>query len=163
MKLELRSVKINRQLSEETPCYSAVLYVDGVKAASVSNHGQGGPDDVHWLRPELEQPVEAYCRSQPAISCGYKTDDGEEVTIPFSLESLCGQLLDEYERQAQYKRWCRTAIVFQLQGDKPEEFRTIKPRAGKPWTKAGRQHLVNKYGDKITRILNQELHGDPAA
>lgn len=46
---ELKNVKINRTLSEETLCYSASLYVDGRKVADVSNRGHGGPTDILFI------------------------------------------------------------------------------------------------------------------
>lgn len=44
--IKLKSIQINMNISDETPCYSAKVYVDGRYFAKVSNHGHGGPDDV---------------------------------------------------------------------------------------------------------------------
>lgn len=44
---ELRRVRTNRALSEETTCFSADIVADGVKIGEASNHGTGGPNDWH--------------------------------------------------------------------------------------------------------------------
>lgn len=46
MKLEIKNVQHNETLSEETHCFSAKIYIDGVHAFNVSNHGHGGCNDV---------------------------------------------------------------------------------------------------------------------
>ena len=44
MKLELKNIKYFASGSQETPCYTATVYVDGKKAIYVSNNGHGGCD-----------------------------------------------------------------------------------------------------------------------
>lgn len=44
MKIELRKIKLLKSLSEETPAYTADVYVDGKLFCHVSNHGHGGCD-----------------------------------------------------------------------------------------------------------------------
>lgn len=41
MKVTLKNIKENRTMSEETPCFSASLYLDGKLAGVVLNHGHG--------------------------------------------------------------------------------------------------------------------------
>lgn len=52
--LELRKVKIHRDMSEETIAFSADLYVKGVKSGRVSNEGQGGPNRFTDWKVEQE-------------------------------------------------------------------------------------------------------------
>lgn len=47
MKIELKNIKEVKSLSEETPCFTATVYIDGKKAGEVSNRGQGGCNDYH--------------------------------------------------------------------------------------------------------------------
>lgn len=47
MNIELRNIKVLASLSEETPAYTATLFVDGKKIGDVSNHGHGGCDEFH--------------------------------------------------------------------------------------------------------------------
>jgi len=41
-KYEIKKVKLHEDMSEETPCFSAQLFVEGVYVADVSNSGHGG-------------------------------------------------------------------------------------------------------------------------
>jgi len=46
-KITLKKVNLIEKLSEETPCFTADLYQDGVLLAHVSNRGQGSCNDIH--------------------------------------------------------------------------------------------------------------------
>jgi hypothetical protein len=48
-KIELRAIQTSAFASEETHCYTATLYVDGLKWGSVSNEGHGGADHFHGV------------------------------------------------------------------------------------------------------------------
>lgn len=45
--LELKAIKINKSMSEETLCFSAAIYLDGVNVGTVMNRGHGGPNEYH--------------------------------------------------------------------------------------------------------------------
>lgn len=49
MQIELRKVKLNKKLSEETPCFSADVHVAGEKVAEVANRGRGGPNEYRYV------------------------------------------------------------------------------------------------------------------
>jgi len=51
LKIELKSVKIYEALSEETTAFSCTVYVNGVKAFTVRNDGQGGCNRYDELKP----------------------------------------------------------------------------------------------------------------
>ena len=50
--VELKSVKHNAQMSEETHSFSATVYLDGVKVGEVGNRGHGGEDEWNAPRPK---------------------------------------------------------------------------------------------------------------
>lgn len=58
MKVEIKNLKVNQRLSEETLCFSCDLYVDGKRVGEASNHGTGGPTDVHVYKGS--GPTRAY-------------------------------------------------------------------------------------------------------
>ena len=58
MKLELKKIKYCKWMSEETHCYSAVVYVDGKATIEVSNEGHGGGDNQWAIKPFTEQDIE---------------------------------------------------------------------------------------------------------
>lgn len=53
--IELKKIHIHVGLSEETPAYTARLFVDGKHFADVSNQGHGGPDMVYSPKLGLKQ------------------------------------------------------------------------------------------------------------
>lgn len=63
--ISLKSIKTDHRASQETICYSAVVYVDNKKAGVVSNDGRGGCSVVMFLdqkyQPLLEQKFEIEC------------------------------------------------------------------------------------------------------
>ncbi|HAI39502.1 MAG TPA: hypothetical protein DCM40_16035 [Maribacter sp.] len=58
MKLELKNIKYFASGSQETPCYTATLYIDGKKAVYVDNNGHGGCDRHHAVEPFTWKDVE---------------------------------------------------------------------------------------------------------
>jgi hypothetical protein len=63
MKIELRKVAHSARLSRETAAFSADLYIDGVKRATVENDGHGGPNMVHpW---QVGKEIDDYAKTLP--------------------------------------------------------------------------------------------------
>lgn len=65
LNIELRKISLSKSLSEETPAYTADLYLDGRKVAELSNHGHGGCDMVRWTCMVGSGRVTAYFASLP--------------------------------------------------------------------------------------------------
>lgn len=79
MKLQLKKIKIYDELSEETICFTAELYADGKKVATVKNDGRGGSTDVYFAegyRSESTQQVIQYAKDNPIV---YKFPWGDYV------------------------------------------------------------------------------------
>jgi len=68
MNVELRKVQIHEDMSDESTCFSAEIWVDGKKLAHVQNDGMGGS---HCYQPRggLNGPdwraFEEHCKAQP--------------------------------------------------------------------------------------------------
>lgn len=94
MKIELKKIALLKSLSEETPAYTADLYVDGKLLAHVSNHGHGGSDMIHppkgvdhWkVNDEYERINKIVAATYPKHT--YKAG-GEEHSYDESLECIC--------------------------------------------------------------------------
>jgi hypothetical protein len=71
MKVELKNIKHVASLSQETYCFTATLYVNGVKSGEVSNRGYGGSNEFSDL--SVEDAINAFAKSLPPI----KTNWGE--------------------------------------------------------------------------------------
>jgi len=65
MKIELKAIQHNSKLSQETYCFSAVVYIDGVRAGAANNAGTGGANS--YDPPALWARLEEYAKTLPAI------------------------------------------------------------------------------------------------
>ena len=93
MKIELKQVKYYERLSEETNCFTAFVYVDGIKCASAENRGYGGNTDIWPLDikyKELVKQAEEFCKTLPP----YVFSDGD--TMPYRLDTLVDELVEKY-------------------------------------------------------------------
>jgi len=100
MKIELRKIKLLKSLSEETPAYTADVYVDDVLFCHVSNHGHGGCDMEHppkgvtgnELYGRLELLNKQIGETFPEVPYGH----GMEGSFKQTLEYIChGQVWDD--------------------------------------------------------------------
>ena len=65
MLITLKNIKVHPDMSEETHCFSATIYVDGKKAGFVKNEGRGGCHFYDWLDGGLGQRVHDWAKGQP--------------------------------------------------------------------------------------------------
>lgn len=150
MKIELRKLSTNQKLSEETNCFSADVYVDGVKAAEHSNYGHGGPDMVRVIDKEKYAEFEAWCKAQPPIPIGLGTDR----TIEMNAELYVGELVEKMIQSKRLKRTCKGKTLFRVEGDKADMWRIVKEE----FTPDVRKRIVTlcetKHPNKKVEFLN---------
>lgn len=100
MKLGLRKVKVYDELSEETICFTADLYADGKKVATVKNDGRGGSTDVYFTEgwnSDVAKKIAQLAKENPIV---YKFDWGEYKSD--TVEGLVDYMLDQWlEKQAE--------------------------------------------------------------
>lgn len=133
-RIELKRVSESRALSEETPGYTAQIWVDGKYFCDVANHGQGGPDSYFSPKgmpnsvfvPLLEQLQARIAQTFPKQTYEF---NGETRSYDKDLESVCYALLDERATQAAVKRALNSrAKVLFVNGDgKLMEAKVKKP------------------------------------
>ena len=122
MRIELRKVEYSARLSEETPAFSADIWIDGVWAGHARNHGQGGPTMIGPRALALR--LDDYGRTLPA--------DTVKGDLPFVVqpdgEWLIGKALNDWILRRDMKRALRNRVVF-TRSDKPGLFQTavLKP------------------------------------
>lgn len=91
-RVNLKKVKHMASLSEETPCYSADIYIDGALAGSASNRGNGGCDDIHgideYAGTKLEAKLDELAKDLP------QTAELAAHSITYDAEMVLGLLLD---------------------------------------------------------------------
>lgn len=99
-KISLSSIKHHPDMSDETECYSAVLWVDGKRFAEVGNRGNGGPDMVIPLGDNTRADID---RLDAVIALTYPKYKFYGEWYEQSLETLCGDLLQDH---INHKAWC---------------------------------------------------------
>lgn len=114
MKIELKSVKHIASMSEETLCFSATVYIDGVKAGEVSNRGHGGPDE--YSSQELYARLDAYAKTLPAHVSEFKDEQGNPMVFEMDPELIIGELMNAYLAEKDLKRLLSNRIVFTKTG-----------------------------------------------
>lgn len=128
-RIELRKVKLSKTLSEETPAYTADVWVDGALFAHVSNHGTGGPDMVYppkgtafndkgWngeleaLNKRIGATFPKWGIDSDAIGGGEVPERLKKEAYERDLEFVCHELLDEHETAADLRRALARKFLF---------------------------------------------------
>ncbi len=139
--IELRSIDLHVGLSEETPAYTAKVYVDGRYFADVSNSGHGGCDMVHPPRGkekgfyDLVEALEARIKTTYPGS-DYDFGGDAKGHMEESLEGLChAQAWESVERRNLKSRLSRKIImvedgkVYTIKGKRtPERVEAVAKR-----------------------------------
>lgn len=105
MLIELRKLKIIQELSEETPCYTAEIWIDGRLAFRASNRGHGGMDDYHQVGSITEAEVNAWLKANRPVPVFQGTE------LEPDLEHEVARLMDEAENIKMLRRQQRTRII----------------------------------------------------
>lgn len=90
MNITLKNIKHSAFASQETHCYSAVLYVNNKKFATVSNEGFGGCDRVEPINGGF---TPEFLATLKAVSAHIKTICKEEYA---SLEYWCALEVNDF-------------------------------------------------------------------
>jgi len=106
--IELKNIKHTAWMSEETHCYQATLYVDGVKWGTVSNQGHGGCDDFYgetrsdgdlkWLNDQIKVTYEPYTYG--------------DKSIEQDLDMVCADLVNQWLRDKDFNRAMKSKVLF---------------------------------------------------
>lgn len=118
MKIELKKIDFSERLSEETYCFAADIWIDGVKVGYAQNNGHGGATSYQSFDEKgkaLIRSAEAYCKSLPTEEWDA---DGETKSLPMDLEIYIDNLLEKYleklhiqKIQSQINRYSKNSIV----------------------------------------------------
>jgi hypothetical protein len=141
--ITLKAININTRLSEETPAYSAKLYVDGEYFADVSNAGHGGCDNIHFKggkfkRDELESLEKRIAATHPKHDMSqYDMEPMDE-----SLEVICHTLVWDHVDRKSFRSLLRRKILIVRDG----KICNIKGKK----TDALLTNVVTFYGESVT-------------
>jgi hypothetical protein len=108
-RIALSNIKRVAHFSEETHCYTAVLYVDGERWGTVSNRGHGGPDDFHGEGGRGYADIETL---NTLIGETYKPYEAYGMTLEQNLEMVCADLVNEWLRDRDFARAMKAKVLF---------------------------------------------------
>jgi len=114
MKIELRNFKYAAFASEETPCFSATVYIDGAKAGEARNDGHGGATLIHPRA--LNDRLNTYAKTLPMIVSEFVEDDNGPLTYPPDAETLILDLVTDTLIARDVKRSMASKAVFVRDG-----------------------------------------------
>lgn len=158
--LELKNVKVHPDMSEETTCYSATIYVDGKKVGFAKNNGHGGEDLIdiqdRATAEALEDFAVAECERLGIFKKMEVIDDTTKYHI--AVECLFGKMLADHEEEKWLRRQARTKILFRVEGDEEGAWRTLTSKGGVK-TQADRDsayaYLDSKFGARLERVYGR--------
>ena len=138
--MQLKSIKHHKELSEETYCFSAYLYILDMKICKVSNRGRGGSNDIDFgFNDDFEtwefiQSLERWClKNLPKWYFEY-----EDKYVPKSLETWITEQVDDFVNWKDFEKSWKNRVLFV----KPAEIGLYEFKA-KP-TKENLQQLVKE-------------------
>jgi len=115
MKIELRGIKYSAFASQETLCYEASIYIDGVRVGTVDNDGRGGSDNVHpW---EVAERIDEYAKGLPKFTCEWiDKETGRPGEIHQNHEIIFGELMNDHLIKKDLKGFLASKIVYTSDG-----------------------------------------------
>ena len=119
MEITIKNLKVLEELSEETLCFSASVYVNGKKVGTAENRGHGGMTDVDLYRKKAdgdwERNRDLYEELKEYVPQFTWDFDGEPA--PHTVDSYIDELVwKEYERKDLLKQ-CRNQVLFRIPGE----------------------------------------------
>ena len=141
MNISLKRLLIVNRMSEETLCFTADVAVDGKTIGSVKNDGRGGCNCYYWTDRVAGEALEAYAKT---VETEFKFEQ---------LDQLLDKIITKTQEEKQYRRWCKTQIVFRLTGDKSGEWRTLKAI----YNKAVHRPQLEKRYPNLEEVLNERV------
>ena len=109
MKISLKNIKHSEFASQETNCFEATVYIDGVAKFITNNDGHGGCDNYRALKngdnpwPEVKRINEILSKQT------IKTEWGE---MKNSLEIVVSDLLSEHLMKKDLKKMLKKVVMF---------------------------------------------------
>lgn len=125
MKAELKSVR--SMPGEETPAFTALLFLDGKRAASVRSGGTGGAPSLLWLTATGNQAPAGWAAFCDAKAAEFHAEDlkgspgmvGDEAPTGYMAEeAVLFGLFARFEEYRVLKRRSRTKTFYRSSGQK---------------------------------------------
>ena len=131
MKLELKKIEHHKGNSQETHCYTANLYYNGLHIATVGNAGHGGCDDLHWTpqstTPSRETMLRCISEEMREPSAPEFADLYADASPETLLEFWCSDQVNQWLDRRELKRMMSKRVVY-TRNDKPGLWQTNTAR-----------------------------------
>ena len=114
LRLELKNVIYNSRLSQETPCFTASLWLNGKAQGHAYNHGHGGATMVEPLA--LCLTLNNYGAALPPLEIA--SGDGTSITLRQTAETIIDDLLTTWLYSRDLRRLLTSHLVY-TRSDKP--------------------------------------------
>lgn len=128
MKLEIKNLEFAEFASEETNCFSATVYIDGVKTTKVSNEGRGGPN--RWDDHKVAHRISEYAATLPKIATDLPDPNGgsEKFSYAQNADTLIDALVTNALLGKDLKKLLKNRFVY-VENGKLMQSKTFKPTA----------------------------------
>lgn len=110
MEITVKNLKIAEFASEETLCFEATVYIDGVRAFTAYNQGHGGCNMYHPVNEkgrELLAAAEKWAKEQPEVVCEDLHDPHnpkEKFSYQPDLDHFVDKAVNTFDIQRRIKR-----------------------------------------------------------
>ena len=158
MIIQLKNIKVMEQLSEETRCYTASVYLDGKRIGQVSNRGHGGCDEYDFhrdLAARMDEFLKKTVRPESYVHAG------ATIEIEYDFEQFCSSIVSKYLRAKDFRKACRAnfLVLATPDGEKRGVYQFRKRPADKELIKRGDTRLLTDQirgwiGDDRAIVLN---------
>ena len=155
MKIELKNFKFYDRLSEETMCFIANIWVNGIKCGYAENSGKGGCTSYHHegteISRELIRDAEGFCESNKTTLYDYIDELAIELLRKKEQDAIAKKLYKEMqkailignENEYQYIKFKKP--LREVWETQPAYFKTIL------------NEKLDKYKAKGYRLLNTNI------
>lgn len=153
MDIQLKNIKYSAFASQETSCYMATIYIDGVKVGTVENDGNGGCDFVH--PQSVADRIDEYAKTLPKKVCAWNDPVTDEpMLLEQSHETIFSDLIDQYLQLKSLKRQCAKKTLFRKCGETyaDGEYHSINRK----YCPQIKEWLMQKFGAQV-EILNEQI------
>ncbi|TDB45319.1 hypothetical protein [Photorhabdus luminescens] len=150
-RITLKNLKVASFASQETWCFKASVYFDGIRVATASNEGHGGSTFIH-AQPDMINKLakaKAYAKSFPPYTCDFiDPQTNKPAVIEIDLEMVVDDLVSVMESRkttlSKFNREYSKKVLFVKDGnlynlpktnlnairDKAELFSSLRQRGG---------------------------------
>lgn len=128
--IDLKNIRTHEDMSEETLCFSATLYLDGERLAEVKNEGMGGSNMYYPVKGKTHDDVQK------------AHDRAKFIEEEFGDLDICLSAIISHEEERRWlKRNSKNKTLFRLPDTPADSWRTVT----RPYSDKVRDAILKKY------------------